>query len=63
MKRELPVQVTDSLLHLTPRESQAALDVAVGAGADVWVCVTQLNSVNIHFPSSAFRSLSIRNKW
>lgn len=30
LKRELPLQVTEALLHLTPRECQAALDVAVG---------------------------------
>jgi len=33
LKRELPAQVTDSLLHLTPRGSQSALDVAVGVAS------------------------------
>lgn len=33
LRRQLPAQVTDALLHLTPRESQAALDVAVGVAS------------------------------
>jgi ATP-dependent Lon protease len=33
LKRELPPKVTEALLHLTPRQSQAALDVAVGVAS------------------------------